>query len=454
VLNFFIVLHLKFALGDVPLMILFFAKKERPKLKSLYQSWQESNKPNFTQVICLSFMFFMAFLIPFDFLLFGLDAPYPKYRIASLMIFSICYMLLGFFSRSKKIDRDRSIGGLLIFLNVYWNVLYHYFLCIATPEDLHIVLMGNLMVTFFSSFLLQRFWREQYALNFLGIVALFALSFSYPERVRELQLLIVCHFVSFFLMFFMRREFAGALYERYYHLIRLIPKQVAHSILTSSGSMNLSEAFKARKCFTVCLVSDMRNYQELFRHKSPEKVSEILESFYNIVFECLEQTSPEGNYFANWTADELFIIFYNEKNNSDVCMLEALSFSKLLATSIHQRVSNELNLPLTWDIGLACGDGLLGVQGPKSLKKTTIIGSTPGQAKRLETEAKLLRQKTFSQKEDPLLLMDEKLKSFAISSKCFELEDLSSLTATVKNISGETCYVFSKSSSSLFKLTS
>jgi hypothetical protein len=198
----------------------------------------------------------------------------------------------------------------------------------------------------------------------------------------------------------------------------------------------------------------MRNYQELFRHKSPEKVSEILESFYNIVFECLEQTSPEGNYFANWTADELFIIFYNEKNNSDVCMLEALSFSKLLATSIHQRVSNELNLPLTWDIGLACGEGLLGVQGPKLLKKTTIIGSIPGQAKRLETEAKLLRQKSFSTTNGPLLLMDEKLKAFAVSSQCFRAQDLAPLTASVKNIAGETCYVFADHYASTLKLSS
>ena len=41
-----------------------------------------------------------------------------------------------------------------------------------------------------------------------------------------------------------------------------------------------------------------------------------------------------------------------------------------------------------YDIGISAGVGLLGLQGPEKLKKTTITGESAGTAKRLETEAK------------------------------------------------------------------
>jgi hypothetical protein len=430
-------------------MNLFFAKKARHKIKSLYASWQDSNISAHTKYLTLIHICVMALMVPFDFILFGLNAPYPKFRILSIAFFALNLLALQYVSRMRKPTADRKASALLLFPNLYWNILYHYFMCTASPENIQIVLIGNLLVSFFTTFLTLRFWREQYLLNLVSILSLSVFAIGYPSVGRELALIIICHLLSFMLAFILRREFAGAMYERYYHMMTFIPKQVAHSILTSSGTLKISEVFKTENRFTVCLVSDLRNYQELCKRETPEYVSRLLEKFYDIIFECLDQVVPEGNYFANWTADELFVVFYSEDNDEEKVMNEALSFSKLLATTLHQRALRELESPLMWDIGLASGVGLLGVQGPERLKKTTITGESPGLAKRLESEAKRQRLPESSIHELPILVMDRRLKDFGIRYRHFESDSLQEFVATEKNISGEK-YFRLKSSIPLF----
>ncbi len=418
-------------------MNLFFASKARLKIKSLYSNWQDSNISEHTKYLTIVHMVFMTLLIPFDFLLFGLDSPYPKFRILSISLFALNLLMLDHVSKIRKPVADRKAAAMLLLPNLYWNILYHYFICTASQNNLQIVLIGNLMVAFFTTFMVFRFWREQYFLNLASILSLSLFAIAYPDRGRELSLIIICHLVSFVIAFYLRREFAGAMYERYYHMMTFIPKQIAQSILTSSGSLKISEAFKAQNRFTVCLVSDLRNYQELCKRESPEYISRLLEKFYDIIFECLDQVVPEGNYFANWTADELFVVFYNEENDEERVMNEALGFSKLLATTLHERAVRELESPLMWDIGLASGNGLLGVQGPERLKKTTITGESPGLAKRLEAEAKRQRLPESASQEYPILVMDKKLKDFGVRYKHFEPESLQEFVATEKNIAGD-----------------
>ena len=43
----------------------------------------------------------------------------------------------------------------------------------------------------------------------------------------------------------------------------------------------------------------------------------------------MDRIAPEGNYYANWRADELFVIFYNESNDDEKTMKESL---KLIVT--------------------------------------------------------------------------------------------------------------------------
>ena len=43
----------------------------------------------------------------------------------------------------------------------------------------------------------------------------------------------------------------------------------------------------------------------------------MLEKFYEIVYSELNKLDLNGQYYADWTADELFIIFYGDESEKD-----------------------------------------------------------------------------------------------------------------------------------------
>ena len=46
------------------------------------------------------------------------------------------------------------------------------------------------------------------------------------------------------------------------------------------------------------------------------QLSDLIEKFYDIIFDKLEEYVPDGQYYADWTADELFIVFYDDEDNN------------------------------------------------------------------------------------------------------------------------------------------
>ena len=201
------------------------------------------------------------------------------------------------------------------------------------------------------------------------------------------------------------------MYEKYQNTASLVPKNVAKHIAVTDGTINLDKIFKPEERFTVCLSSDWRNYQELAISKDPKYIENIFQKFYNLVFEELDKIIPNGNYYADWTADELFIIFFDENNDTDKILKNALDFSNIYSSYVFEEVNKNIDEKLVYDIGMASGVGLLGLQGPEKRKKTTITGESAGTAKRLETEAKNLRS-NFNSK-FPILIIDKTLYNFA-----------------------------------------
>ena len=118
-------------------------------------------------------------------------------------------------------------------------------------------------------------------------------------------------------------------------------------------------------------------------------------------------------------------------------MKKSLEFSYLYSTSIFEKINSNLSTKLIYDIGLASGIGLLGLQGPEKLKKTTITGESAGTAKRLETEAK--NSRSANPCKIPILLIDELLfqctKTMAIFKYRFE-----EIIATTKDIKDSKFY--------------
>ena len=254
--------------------------------------------------------------------------------------------------------------------------------------------------------------------------------------------LILFHMLSFITAYLYRRKFILSMYERYCNTATLVPKNVAKHIATSDGAVDLNKIFKPSKRFTVCLSSDWRNFQEMASSKDPIFVELLFQQFYNEVFIELDRIFPEGNYYADWTADELFIIFFsNDQYNNQTLIGKTLEFAYIYSTDIFSRIEKAVGFQLMYDIGISSGIGLLGLQGPEKLKKTTITGESAGTAKRLETEAKNLRiNNKFNY---PILLIDKNLYEHAKTMEIFSNEFID-IIATTKDIKDAKFYRWSK----------
>ncbi len=222
------------------------------------------------------------------------------------------------------------------------------------------------------------------------------------------------------------------MYEKYCNMASLVPRNVAMHIAMTEGVIELEKIFKPTNRFTVCLSSDWRDFQQLASTEEPEYIENIFQKFYNEVFEELDRLFPEGNYYADWTADELFIIFFTDDNNdNDLLMKNAMEFSYIYATDVFKRINTAIDTKLLYDIGMSAGIGLLGLQGPEKLKKTTITGENAGTAKRLETEAKNIRNTKDS--EFPILIIDSILYDIAKTMNIFK-DSFSEIIAKTKDI--------------------
>lgn len=421
---------------------LFIRVRSRSHVIDLYRHWLVLNKPLYSKYFNIVAILFMAILIPFDFLLFQNPLVFVRFRVVFISLFLVNLLLLE--KRTMPLDsedRDR-FDPILILPALLFVTLYSYFLLVTRGSPYSIVVIANYMVIFLSTFFLHRFWREQYTVNLLGIYAILMVAAFRPEITTDCLLLVIFHISSLIAAFLFRREFVGSLYERFNHLSTLVPRKVARYIVISHGKLALEDVLEARKRFTVCLCADWRDYQKLAETHEPDYISRLFEGFYDIVFEELDALIPEGNYYASWTADELFVIFYSEKSSDRATMVEALRFAHALATTISERVREAFEVELAYDIGLASGVGLVGLQGPTKLKKTTLTGKSAGTAKRLETEGKALRNKGQNTNPYPILVMDDALCRTAWETGLFQGSPFTRIVAETKNIRNQTFYMW------------
>ena len=261
----------------------------------------------------------------------------------------------------------------------------------APKSDYTIVLLANFFVIIISTLFMYRFWKEQYLLNFLSITLILGVAYYKHELVRDCIRLVYFHLISFAVAFYYRNQFLDNLHKKFIHISSLVPMQIAKYYTISEGRESLETIFKSKERYTVCLCSDWRNYQKFAEDHNYQELSNFIEIFYDIIFEKLESLFPNGEYYTDWTADELFIVFYGEGDDKNKIIEKSLAFAHSLATDIYLSISSHLKLELCYDIGISSGIGYLGLQGPNRFKKTTITGKPAIIAKRLESEAKLIR---------------------------------------------------------------
>lgn len=171
---------------------------------------------------------------------------------------------------------------------------------------------------------------------------------------------------------------------------RYIPQQVIRHSIKSQSS--LATIYQAEVKKTVCLSSDWRKFQSASKQLPPDAIGNLLSAYYQNISDILNDHFPDGNFFYDWIADELFcVIFETPTMQLPELVNDSLKFSQDLLRS---RIRFEINhgLPTGIDVGLAAGLATIGMFGPMGQVKATAFGEVPGRFRRIQTVGKALRE--------------------------------------------------------------
>jgi len=383
----------------------------------LYNDWIDNNAVYYMRYYTILALAITSLLIPFDFLLYDNPITYAYSRVILIIIYIIQITIIFKFFKN---DRNILFNPIILIPPLSYNLMYSYFLLNADTNQSYylILLLATFFVIMISNIFIYRFYKEQYALVLLSISTLFLVSIYKPEISSDIVKLIIFHIISFGICIYYRYEFTTSLVNKYEHLSSLLPHKFAKLLSVSDENLEIDKIFPTKEYFAVCLCADWRNYQKLTNANTKDQIGEMIEKFYTIIYKELGKLNISGQYYADWTADELFIIFYGEESDKNIVKSEALNFCHSLATTLYMEISTKINKNILYDIGLSSGYGLIGLQGPSNFKKTTITGDVAGNSKRYETQAKKIRNKN-NKNSFPIIVMDEELSQIASNLEKF-----------------------------------
>lgn len=415
--------------------------------RHLSSLWQRTNADYYFRFVTLASVLLMALLMVCDYFFLQYEAK----NIAILRSFSIlislgfffCLRAVEYFKPKLKSFSVLKIWGLLLPTGV-WVMTYHYFLFVEPVSKFDLYLVGYFLVVGFTSFTIHRFIWVQMSYH-LAISTLTAHQLlQQHERSDQLVVFILFNFLCVALLVGLRNEFINGLMNRFNLLNGVLPSNLAQVATLNSESSDAVELFRPDGRFVVCLCADWRGFQSLTEKRTAQEISVMLERFYDEVFFELSLVAGSGNYFLNWTADELFLIFYDPEDDRENVIKESTAFLEAILMRISRIMIEEFKDEVIFDVGVSSGIGLLGLLGPKSMKKTTLAGNVAGLAKRYQEDAKTIRAQS-SNGSLPHLVIDQSMMGMASFCKVFPPDHFRPFTATAKNISGKTCYVWHES---------
>ena len=413
------------------------AVQDAAEARALFGEWRLHNKPAALREQSLGMLACMIAMLPLDYIFFPL-ALAPWCTLLRVISMAVAGAGLAAATRLGGTGAWPRLAPWILLPTPIVATLAHLLMVYWGPYESRtttiIVTFGPCFAFYLSAFRIYKFLPDFMILTAVCAVANAAMMATRPELTGEAGVFFFAISGTVTLFLVSRRVFAEGLVEKYRNLRSLQQAIVARRLTVSDRKLTEDEAFSARDRFTVCLSSDWRNYQEMAGSRDGRMISRLFELYYNIVFAELAKAVPSGRYYADWTADEIMIIFYGDNDEErETVIKEALAFTRTLASEIPERVQAEMGLILKYDIGVAAGVGYLGLQGPKERRKTTIAGEVPGTAKRLETEGKELRPLGFDN-EYPNVVMDELISASAAT--ILDQGWQSTFPAGTKNIKG------------------
>ncbi len=173
-------------------------------------------------------------------------------------------------------------------------------------------------------------------------------------------------------------------------LALIAPALIARKSLEADVSPTTLFGAKVRSC--VCVSSDWRSYQRLSGELTPQELAQTLADYYAVCEGLLDGVAPGGNYYYDWIADELFVVFFAlAADGVEELPALALAFGRRLLDAKPAFVRTH-KAPGGIDVGIGAGTVLVGLLGAPGLSKATAVGDTPARARQLQLVAKALRK--------------------------------------------------------------
>ena len=174
-------------------------------------------------------------------------------------------------------------------------------------------------------------------------------------------------------------------------LIQAAPAKIVRQ--SASSNTDVDTVFGPKRRHSVCLSTDWREYQAMSSAMPPDKLAAALGAYYDMCERLASEIFPEGNYYSDWIADELFLVIFAKDQDEEKSLVNmTLRFStELLAAK--DAFAEVHGLPAAIDIGISSGVSLIGMMGPAGHRKATALGDVPGQARRLQSIGKHIRQR-------------------------------------------------------------
>ncbi len=415
----------------------------RKKIGRLAKDWLSQN---FTTILVQSFAFGLItsfILIPFDYAFFGSEAiKYLYFRILSILIFSVPLIIYLWnakknFSKMKKRALNYYAIGSLIFFNGF----YIYFLETTKDDHKSIVIAALFMNIFACQLLFNKAWK-----NHVSILGLYACAFSAGTALSSAnsnlyKSFLLWNLILGFFFWFQRRSFMSSLYQQYSLLLYQYSPRIARSILFNGNESSYLEAFKPQLRPCVCICIDWRSFQELAARSSPETISMLLEKSHEALLDIVFQAVPNETFHADWSADEFFVTLYSDSNNTDELLLTSTHLIQSLQNDFYKKAESSLGAqtPII-DLGAAYGESVVGLVGPKNMKKMTALGDVGGRAKRYQTEAKTIRGTIRSLEKFCVVVVDPALYQRMENQTSHYKDSFFKHQAETKNISGTSIY--------------
>jgi len=174
-------------------------------------------------------------------------------------------------------------------------------------------------------------------------------------------------------------------------MIQAAPAKIVRQSALSNDDIGMVFAPTQRHC--VCISSDWRGYQALSSKVSSSELSKAIGAYYEMTDTLLSEVFPEGNYYTDWIADELFVVIFAKDASEEPGLINSsLRFARELILKKQEFVKN-VDLPINIDVGIASGVSLIGMMGPAGHRKATALGDVPGQARRYQEIGKQIRRK-------------------------------------------------------------